>query len=126
MINKVILLGFVGGNPEIREAKDSKVASFSLATSESYKDKNSQKKTNTQWHKIVVWGGLAGIAEKYISKGSRLYIDGKIRYREYEKDGQKKYYTEIQAQTIQLLGGKAHDQAEPVQDTYTQTDDLPF
>jgi single-strand DNA-binding protein len=90
--------------PEIKDFDSKKLAKFSLATSETYKDKNGVKVENTEWHNIVAWGGLATIAQNYLQKGRQVAIEGKISYRSYEKDGQKLYYTEIQAHDIVLLG----------------------
>jgi single-strand DNA-binding protein len=97
-INKVTLLGNVGKDPEIRTFQNGgRVASFSLATSESWKDKTSgEKKTATEWHNIVVKNeGLVGIVEKYVKKGAKLHIEGKLETRTYDKDGSKRYITEI-------------------------------
>ncbi len=102
--NKVTLIGNLGANPEIKDFDSKKLAKFSLATSETYKDKNGVKVENTEWHNIVAWGGLATIAQNYLQKGRQVAIEGKISYRSYEKDGQKLYYTEIQAHDIVLLG----------------------
>ena len=109
-INKVILVGNAGKDPETRHLENgTPVCNFSLATSETYKDKAGQKVTTTEWHNIVLWRGLAEVAEKYVKKGSQLYIEGKIKTRSYEdKDGVKRYSTEIVADTMQLLG-KAGD-----------------
>ncbi|MFC2137527.1 single-stranded DNA-binding protein [Bacteroidota bacterium] len=108
-VNKVILLGNVGKDPEVRYLESGvAVAKFSFATSETYKNKNNEKVTNTEWHNIVLWRALAELAEKYIKKGSQLYIEGKIRTRSYDdKDGNKKYITEIYGDTVQLLGKKS-------------------
>ncbi len=106
-INKVILVGNVGKDPEVRHLDSgTSVANFPLATSESYTSKAGEKVTNTEWHNIVAWRGLAEIAEKYIQKGRQLYIEGRIRTRSYEQDGAKKYITEIFADQIQMLGRK--------------------
>jgi single-strand DNA-binding protein len=113
-INKVILIGNVGTDPEIRNTNDGReIASFSLATSESWKDKNSgEKKEKTEWHRLVVFSqGLVGIVKNYVKKGSKLYIEGQLQTRKWtDKDGADKYTTEIVLQgfnsTIQLLGGK--------------------
>ncbi len=104
-INKVILVGNLGKDPEVRTIQSgAQVAKFSLATSESYTNKEGQKIDSTEWHNIVVWRGLATLAEKYLKKGNRVYIEGKIRYRQYEdKDGVKKYITEIEAAEMMLL-----------------------
>ncbi len=105
-INKVILVGNVGKDPEIRHLDSGvAVASFTLATSETYTAKNGDKVTSTEWHNIVLWRGLAEIAEKYVRKGRQLYIEGRIRSRSYEdKDGQKRYVTEIYGDVMKLLG----------------------
>lgn len=112
MINRVHLIGNTGKDPEIRTTgSGKKVASFSLATSESYKDHSGQKVTETQWHNIKAWGNLAEVAEKYIRKGQLLYVEGKVTYSSYDdKDGNKKYITEIIASNFQMLGKKPEDQ----------------
>ncbi len=136
-INKVILVGNVGKDPEVKHLdKGVSVAKFSLATSETYK-KDNQKVTNTEWHNIVAWRGLAEVAEKYVKKGTPLYIEGKIRTRSWDdKDGNKRYTTEIVADTMQLLGQKHGGEEtssatdEPMNITETdipaEADDLPF
>ena len=107
-INKVILIGNVGKDPEVRHLESNvSVANFTLATSENYTNKSGEKVTTTEWHNIVCWRGLATVAENYIHKGSQIYVDGKIRTRSYDaQDGSKRYVTEIYADTIQLLGKK--------------------
>jgi single-strand DNA-binding protein len=112
-INKVTLLGNVGKDPEIKTFQNGgKIANFSLATTERWKDKTTgEQKSETEWHNIVVKNeGLVGIVEKYVKKGSKLHIEGKIETREYEKDGAKKYITEIvlypYSGEIVLLDGK--------------------
>jgi len=107
-INKVILVGNVGKDPEVKHLESNvSVANFTLATSENYTNKSGEKVTTTEWHNIVCWRGLASIAENYIRKGSQIYVDGKIRTRSYDApDGSKRYITEILADTIQLLGKK--------------------
>jgi len=108
-VNKVILVGNVGKDPEVRYLeKGVAVAKFSLATSETYKGKDGEKVTSTEWHNIVLWRGLAETVEKYVHKGSQLYIEGKIRTRSYDdKDGNKRYVTEIVADLMQMLGKKS-------------------
>lgn len=137
-INKVILVGNVGKDPEVRHL-DSGVAvtTFPLATSETYRNKEGQKVTNTEWHNIVLWRGLAEIAEKYVKKGNPLYIEGKIRTRSWDdKDGNKRYTTEIVADNMQMLGSK-QSQEEAAKSTpessngidignIPEEDDLPF
>lgn len=138
-INKVILIGNVGKDPEIRHLDSGvAVASFPLATSETYRNKDNQKVTNTEWHNIVVWRGLADVAEKYVKKGNPLYIEGKIRTRSWDdKDGNKRYTTEIVADNMQMLGSKQSNEAaaaaapetistEKIENTPSEEDDLPF
>lgn len=108
-INKVILVGNVGKDPEVRYL-DSGVAvtNFPFATSETYKNKQGDKVTNTEWHNIVMWRGLAEVVEKYVVKGSQLYIEGKIKTRSYDdRDGNKRYITEIVGDNMQMLGRKS-------------------
>jgi single-strand DNA-binding protein len=107
-VNKVILVGNAGKDAEVRYIDSGvAVATFSLATSETYTSKGGEKVTNTEWHNIVAWRGLGEFAGKYIQKGRQLYIEGRIRSRSYDdKDGVKKYITEILADSIQLLGKK--------------------
>ncbi len=140
-VNKVILVGNVGRDPEIRHLdKGVAVARFSLATTENYTSKTGEKVSNTEWHNIVAWRGLAEVMEKYVKKGSQLYVEGRLRTNTYEKDGVKHYTTEINADTIQLLGkreGQAENagQAIPAESLQTvsepdfsqpEEDDLPF
>lgn len=110
-VNKVILVGNVGKDPEVRHLDTGvAVANFPLATSESYTAKNGEKVTTTEWHNIVLWRGLAEVAEKYVTKGRQLYIEGRIRTRNYDdKDGVKRYITEIYGDTMQMLGSKGDD-----------------
>lgn len=107
-VNKVILVGNVGKDPEVRHLDSGvAVANFPLATSESYVAKNGDKVTTTEWHNIVLWRGLADVAEKYVTKGRQLYIEGRIRTRSYDdKDGNKRYVTEIYGDVMQMLGSK--------------------
>lgn len=108
-VNKAILIGHVGKDPEVRYLdKNVAVATFTVATTEKgYTAQNgTQVPDRTEWHNIVAWRGLAEVAEKYIRKGSQLYVEGKIQTRSWEKEGIKRYTTEILADTIQLLGKK--------------------
>lgn len=112
-VNKVILVGNVGKDPEVRRL-DSNVTkcNFSLATSETYTNKSGERVTNTEWHNIVMWRNLAEIAEKYVKKGSLLYIEGKITNRSYDdKDGNKRYICEIVADNMKMLGKKSESSA---------------
>jgi single-strand DNA-binding protein len=114
-VNKVILIGRLGKDPELRYTPSGQAtASFSLATSERWNDKNGQKQERTEWHNIVVWAKLAELANQYLKKGSSAYIEGRITYRSWDgKDGNKRYTTEIVANTIQFLNtGAAGAQRE--------------
>ncbi|MFT6815877.1 MAG: single-strand DNA-binding protein [Sphingobacteriales bacterium] len=107
-VNKVILVGHLGKDPEVRYInEDTAVANFTMATSETYKDKTGQKQEKTEWHNIVVWRGLAQVAEKYLKKGKLIYVEGKLRNRSYDdKDGIKRYITEIVADNFTMLGSR--------------------
>lgn len=114
--NKVILVGNVGKDPEIRRFENNIKASFSLATSETYTPKGGDKVTQTEWHNIVAWRRLAELAENYIRKGTQVLIEGKLRYRSYDdRDGNKKYIVEVEAEAIQLLGRKPDGQNQSSQ-----------
>lgn len=106
MINKVILLGNVGAEPEFRALDGGKkVARIRVATTERYTDQQGNKQEQTEWHSVTLWGGLADVVDKYVHKGSQVYIEGKIRTREWtDKDNQKRYTTEIMANDMKLLG----------------------
>ncbi|MDP4188310.1 MAG: single-stranded DNA-binding protein [Bacteroidota bacterium] len=136
-VNKVILVGNVGKDPEVRYLDNNiTVAKFPLATSENFKNKNGERVESTEWHNIVLWNKLAEVAEKYVKKGTQLYIEGRIKTRSYEKDGAKHYMTEIFANTMQMLGKKTTDngssaepvvsEEEPQTDSVNEADDLPF
>lgn len=142
-VNKVILVGNVGRDPEVRHLEnDLSFARFSLATTERYKDKSGQRVDRTEWHNIVVWRGLAKVVEDYVKKGSQLYVEGKIQTRKYQdKENVEKYMTEIVVDNLQMLDRKgsndsssaptpqAKDVAEPNAGAAydnSETDDLPF
>lgn len=138
-INKVILLGNLGRDPEIKHLPSGvAVCTFSIATSETYTDKQSgEKRTNTEWHNVVLWRKLAETAEKYLHKGSQVYIEGKIRTRSWDDEsGQKRYATEIIGDVMQLLGRPDGNQSQPSNsstqsqpseaDNVGSADDLPF
>ncbi|MGJ7030044.1 single-stranded DNA-binding protein [Niabella hirudinis] len=110
MKNKVQLIGHLGNAPEVKAmAGGTKMARFSIATNESYKNTKGEKVTETQWHTLVAWGKLADIAGKYLEKGREVVVEGKLVNRQYEdKSGQKKYITEIQVQELLLLSGGSH------------------
>jgi single-strand DNA-binding protein len=105
--NKVQLVGNIGNAPEIKEiAGGKKVANFSLATNEVWKDANGEKQTETQWHRLVAWGKLAELIEKYTSKGSEIMIEGKLINRSYvDKNNETKYITEVEVRELMLMGG---------------------
>lgn len=106
-VNKVILVGNLGKDPEVRHMENGAVvANFSIATSETYKDRNTGEKiTNTDWHNVVLWRGLAEIVEKYVKKGDKIYIEGKLKSRSYQdKDGVTKYITEVLGDNLVMLG----------------------
>jgi single-strand DNA-binding protein len=140
MINKVVLIGNVGQDPEVRHLESGiAVANFTLATNETYKDKNGEKVTQTEWHRVVLWRGLAEVAEKYVKKGELLYIEGRLRTRNWDdKDGVKRYTTEVFADVMKMLGKKSDQDSgmssasaneseyvEPATDN-SGGDDLPF
>jgi len=144
-VNKVILIGNLGKDPEVRHLENgTAVANFSMATSESYKDRNSgERKTITEWHNIVLWRGLAEVAEKYLKKGDQVYIEGKLKTRSWEdKDGSTRYTTEVVGDNMTMLGSRgssADKDSESVESTEAtsvaneeaissdeESDDLPF
>jgi single-strand DNA-binding protein len=142
-VNRIILVGNVGKEPEIRYL-DSGVAlcKFPLATNEKYKNKNGENVKNTEWHNIILWRKLAEIAEKYVKKGDLLYLEGKIRTRSYDdKEGNKRYITEVIVDNMQMLGKKQSGEGADTesyqeqmeesapqfdQEADNETDDLPF
>ena len=145
-INKVILVGNLGKDPEVRHLEGGAiVANFTLATSENYTDKNGQRVTQTEWHNVVLWRRQAEIAEKYLTKGRQVYIEGKLRSRSWtDREGNTRYTTEVVGDTLQLLGprpdeGDAQQSSsssssaqssssseEPELEPQTPDDDLPF
>ncbi len=136
-VNKVILVGRLGRDPEVRYTPSGvAVANFSMATSEEWKDKDSgEKKERTEWHRIVAWRRLGEICGEYLRKGSQIYIEGKLQTRDWEdRDGNKRYTTEIVAQSMQMLDspareGKAQSEEEryPVEEPISiPEDDIPF
>ncbi|RHJ76889.1 single-stranded DNA-binding protein [Parabacteroides sp. AM08-6] len=132
-VNKVILLGHTGKDPEVKDVAGTKVANISLATTEKgYTLQNgTQVPERTEWHNLIFWKGLAEVVEKYVKKGSQIYIEGKIKTRQYEdKTGSKRYVTEIFVDKLELLGSRptqqeASPQPEPYQPEPPK-DDLPF
>jgi single-strand DNA-binding protein len=108
-LNKVMILGRLGKDPEVKSTQGGvSVANFSIATSESWKDKNGQKQEKTEWHRCVAFGKTADLIAKYVHKGSQLYVEGKIQTRQWDdKDGNKRYTTEVVVNQMQFIGGKA-------------------
>lgn len=146
-VNKVILIGRLGKDPEVRHLESgTAVANFTMATTESYRDRNTgERKDITDWHNIVLWRGLADVAEKYLKKGNLVYIEGKLKTRSWEdKEGGTRYTTEVVADNMTMLGGKPsegtgeadyrQEAKTPVQEAAgpnlnavnDDTDDLPF
>lgn len=138
-VNKVILVGNLGKDPEVRYLEGGvAVANFSIATSETYKDKAGNKVESTEWHNIVMWRGLAEVAEKHLKKGMQVYIEGRLRTRSWDdKEGHKRYTTEILADNMQMLGRKESNpptgttvvppaNPAPPASSNDSTDDLPF
>jgi len=142
-VNRVILIGNLGKDPEIRNLEGgAKVANFPLATTESYKNKNGERVEQTEWHNIVLWRGLADVAERFLKKGNSVYIEGKLRTRSWDDQatGSKRYITEVIADNMTMLGGRREEPAEsgnapkeaenpppdPAEITDDVTDDLPF
>jgi single-strand DNA-binding protein len=103
-INKVILVGRLGADPELKTAGTSQVARLSVATSESWMGKDGQKQERTEWHRVVVWGKLAELCARHLVKGRQVYVEGRLQTRQWEDQGQKKYSTEVVANTVQFLG----------------------
>lgn len=105
-VNKVILIGNLGADPEVRQvSSDAKVANFRIATSETYKDRQTgERREQTEWHNIVAWRGLAEITERYLRKGSKVYVEGKLRTRQWQdKEGNTRYTTEVHAEEMTML-----------------------
>ncbi len=151
-VNKVILIGNLGSDPEVRHlSTGSVVANFNIATSESYTNRNGERVTQTEWHRIELWDGLAKVAEQYLKKGNSVYIEGKIRTETWQdNDGNTRTTTRIRAQNMTMLGGKSttNQEATPydkpseqpqtpsdnkqadvppvIEETQSETDDLPF
>lgn len=108
-VNKVILVGNLGANPEVRYTQSGQtVANLRIATTERWTDKSGQKQEATEWHRVVVWGRQAEIVSQYLTKGRQVYVEGRIRTRQWQdQSGQKRYSTEIVAQNVQMLGGRS-------------------
>tara|TARA_R110002012_G_scaffold289930_2_gene483318 strand:+ start:206 stop:604 length:399 start_codon:yes stop_codon:yes gene_type:complete len=128
-INKVILLGNLGNDPEVRPLENEKmVANISIATSETWKDKNTgEEKERTEWHRVVFFNRLAGIVGEYLHKGDKVYVEGRLQTRSWEQDGVKKYSTEIVASEMQMLGSKGAESPAKIEKSSAMfDDDIPF
>jgi single-strand DNA-binding protein len=135
-LNKVMLIGRLGADPEVRYTQsNTAVATLNLATTERYKDSNGELQETTEWHRIVAWGRLAEICQQYMKKGGQIYVEGSLQTRAWEdKEGQKRYTTEVKALSIQMLDSKSGGGAESSNDKQTaptavdmtEDDDLPF
>lgn len=131
-VNKFLAIGNLGANPEVKELGDQKLANFSIGISETWKDKLGDKKQSTEWVNCVVWGNLASVVEKYLKKGSKVYIEGKLKTDSYEKDGQTRYSTKVIVNNIEMLGGKPESNNSQISkcsdnvQSGEETDDLPF
>lgn len=127
MVNKVLLLGNVGKDPEIKTTPSGQqVASFSLATSRRWKDRDGNKQEKTEWHNVVVWGKQAEVVAQYVTKGKTLFVEGRIETRSWEKDGAKQYRTEIICENFQMVGGRAEGAAKPAGETAFDDESIPF
>lgn len=133
MLNKIQLIGRVGKDSETHTfSNGNKVVSFNLATSDTFKDKNGEKQTVTEWHTIKVFGKLSEVAEKYVRKGQLLYLDGQVKYKKFEKDSKTTYFTEVHVFTLKMLSkpdqSNAVQESKPSQENETNDgdQDLPF
>jgi len=132
MLNKVILIGHLGADPETRYMQDGTcVCNIRIATTERFKDRNGERQERTEWHRVVLWGKLGEIANQYLHKGSLVYIEGKIETRKWQdRDGNDKYTTEVRAREMKMLGGKGESAPRPstpaAKPAQTVTADDPF
>lgn len=129
MVNKITLLGRVGQQPEVKDFEyGAKVVNFSLATTEYWKDKDGNKQEKTEWHRCFAWRKLADIINDYVNKGDLLYIEGKLVYNQYEKDGEKRTVAKIDVREVKLMpkGNKSEPAPEPEKPREAEQDDLPF
>jgi single-strand DNA-binding protein len=145
MVNKVILVGNLGRDPEVRTTPNGQtVASFTLATSRRWKDKDGNRQDQTEWHNIVVWGRQAEVAGQYLTKGKQVFVEGRLQTRSWEdkNSGEKRYKTEVVCENFQMLGGRGdsgsgarstadpghgdHDEHSPAPGAGMEDDDIPF
>ncbi|MDZ7777182.1 MAG: single-stranded DNA-binding protein [Bacteroidales bacterium] len=121
-VNKVILVGNLGIDPEIKNFDSGTVlARLSIATTETYRDRDGNRQDRTEWHKVVLWQRLAEVAEKYLKKGDQIYIEGSLRTRSYEKDGVTKYVTEVIGNNMTMLGSRGGGSGQQQQSSEKQT-----
>lgn len=120
-LNKATLIGNLGADPETRQVGETNVTSLRIATSETFKDRSGEQQERTEWHRLNLWDKLSDIAQQYLKKGSRIYVEGKIETRQWDKDGEKRYSTEIRVQQMLMLDAKAEGQPVTSSDS-----DLPF
>ena len=138
-LNKVTLIGNLGRDPEIRHTQNGvAVANLSIATSESWKDKDGQRQERTEWHRVVLWDQLAKIADQYLTKGRQIYLEGRLQTRKWTgKEGEEKFTTEIRCDQLIMLGGDKEPHTQPAADPITKDpgitepfqatdDDVPF
>lgn len=126
-LNKVQLIARLGRDPELKTTNNgTSVANFSVATTETYKDKSGEKKQQTEWHNLVIWGKLADVASKYLKKGDLAYFEGKLQTRSWEKDGVTRYTTEVVVSSLAMLGSPSSNGHAPEPEPVGATDDLPF
>jgi single-strand DNA-binding protein len=122
-MNKIILIGIAGKDPDIKDISGKKNAKISLATSEYFK-KNGEKHQETTWHNISFWGDISNIVENFVKKGSKIMVEGKQIHKEFEKDGKKQYYSEVIAEKIELLSN--NNEKKSNNEIQLNNDDLPF
>ena len=126
-LNKVQIIGNLGRDVEIKEVGSTKVASFSVAVTEKFKNRDGQQQEKTEWVNVELWARLAEIAEQYLKKGSSVYVEGKLETQTWEKDGEKKYKTLVRGFSMQMLGGRGENQGQSFnQAPKAVEDDLPF
>jgi len=105
-MNKIILAGYVGMEPKIHGSNGTTVATLSIATNDNYKSKDGQLVEQTDWHQLAFFGNMAKVVQKYITKGSRICVDGKLKHSQYEKDGEKRWSTQVVVNNMEMMGGK--------------------
>jgi len=126
-VNKVILVGYLGDNPEMRYTPDGKgVATFNIATNYRWTDDKGNKHQGVDWHRVKAWGKKADICAEHLEKGSHVYVEGKLKHHSWEKDGVRRYMTEVVVQCVEFLGPKDKKDSMPEVPAAHQDDDIPF